>query len=188
MEIKTETSYLEIKKYNNEQLIKECIEEIKDNLIIKPEIKIMGKICNQNRDVNFYSNDVEGYKYSGQIMKSNKLSKKLQQLLNDINKITNRDYNSILINRYNDGNNSIGAHSDNEKEIDNDLVVSLSYGSTRKFRIRNKQTKEIIKDILLKSLDICIMGGNFQKDYTHEIPIEKKIKDERYSFTFRKFK
>jgi len=30
------------------------------------------------------------------------------------------------------------------------------------------------------------MGGNFQKLYTHEIPIQKKIKESRISFTFRK--
>ena len=30
------------------------------------------------------------------------------------------------------------------------------------------------------------MGGNFQKLYTHEIPIQKKIKEYRISFTFRK--
>ena len=30
------------------------------------------------------------------------------------------------------------------------------------------------------------MGGDFQKEFTHEIPIEKKIKLPRYSFTLRK--
>jgi len=29
------------------------------------------------------------------------------------------------------------------------------------------------------------MSGNFQKEFTHEIPIEKRVKGERYSFTFR---
>jgi hypothetical protein len=30
------------------------------------------------------------------------------------------------------------------------------------------------------------MGGDFQIEFTHGIPIEKKIKDVRYSLTFRK--
>ena len=30
------------------------------------------------------------------------------------------------------------------------------------------------------------MTGDFQNEFTHEIPIEKNIKDIRYSFTFRK--
>jgi hypothetical protein len=64
MEIKTEKSFLEVKNYNNENLIKECIKDIEDKLLIKPEIKIMGKICYQKRDINFFSNDIDEYKYS----------------------------------------------------------------------------------------------------------------------------
>jgi len=30
------------------------------------------------------------------------------------------------------------------------------------------------------------MVGNFQKEFTHEIPIEKKVKGTRFSFTFRR--
>jgi hypothetical protein len=30
------------------------------------------------------------------------------------------------------------------------------------------------------------MGGNFQNEFLHGIPIEKKIMDVRYSLTFRK--
>ena len=30
------------------------------------------------------------------------------------------------------------------------------------------------------------MGGEFQKEFTHEIPIERKVKNVRWSFTFRK--
>jgi hypothetical protein len=29
------------------------------------------------------------------------------------------------------------------------------------------------------------MGGDFQKEFTHEVPIEKKVREGRYSLTFR---
>jgi len=29
------------------------------------------------------------------------------------------------------------------------------------------------------------MGGRFQEEFTHEIPVEKKVKKERISFTFQ---
>jgi len=32
------------------------------------------------------------------------------------------------------------------------------------------------------------MGGDFQKEFLHEIPVQKKIKEPRFSFTFRKHK
>jgi alkylated DNA repair dioxygenase AlkB len=41
-------------------------------------------------------------------------------------------------------------------------------------------------DVPTNSGEMLIMGGDFQKEFTHEIPIEKKIKHPRISFTFRK--
>ena len=49
-----------------------------------------------------------------------------------------------------------------------------------------KETKEIMCDESTTHCSILHMGGNFQKLYTHEIPIQKKIKEPRISFTFRK--
>jgi alkylated DNA repair dioxygenase AlkB len=40
----------------------------------------------------------------------------------------------------------------------------------------------------MKSCDIIFMSGDFQKEFTHEIPKQLKIKEPRYSFTFRHHK
>ena len=40
-------------------------------------------------------------------------------------------------------------------------------------------------DVLTNSYELLHMGGDFQKEFTHEIPIEKKVKEPRISFTFR---
>ena len=84
------------------------------------------------------------------------------------------EFNGILVNKYMDGNDYISAHSDDETGLDLVGVVSISYGSERIFRIRNKATKEIICDELTTHCSILHMVGNFQKLYTHEIPIQKK--------------
>jgi alkylated DNA repair dioxygenase AlkB len=65
-------------------------------------------------------------------------------------------------------------------------VVSVSFGASRKFRIRDKATNNIVMDIPTNSNEILIMGGDFQKEFTHEVPVEKKITTARISFTFRK--
>ena len=85
-----------------------------------------------------------------------------------------------------DGNDYISAHSDDETGLDSVGVVSISYGSERIFRIRKKDTKQKIYDTLTTHCSILHMGGNFQKEFTHEVPVEKKVKDKRISFTFRK--
>ena len=84
------------------------------------------------------------------------------------------------------GDDSIGAHSDDEKNLGNKGVVAISYGAVRKFRIRDRTTRKIVIDIPTISNEIIHMGGDFQKEFTHQIPVEKRVKDIRYSFTFRK--
>jgi hypothetical protein len=47
-------------------------------------------------------------------------------------------------------------------------------------------TNKIVIDISTEPTNIIQMAGDFQKEFTHEIPVEKKVKDVRYSFTFRR--
>jgi len=184
--IKTETSSLKTYDIEDKDLINKCVEDIKNELINKPPVIIYGKLLNQNRDIGFYSNEIEEFKYSGTSIKSKKLSKNLKKLIKNINKLFNTNYNGILINRYNDGNDKIGAHKDKEKCLDlNDGVLSISFGESRKFRIKDNN-KKTIKDIILYNKSLCLMSGNFQNEFYHEIPQEKN-KGCRYSFTFRKF-
>ncbi len=182
-----EEAYLAISQYENLEMIQECVNEIDDKLLIKPEIIICGKVFHQRRDVGFFSNESIGYKYSNQLMKSQPLTATLTILLNEIKEMFHADFNGILINRYNDGNDYISPHSDDESALDpNTGVVALSYGGERIFRIRRKKNKEIVHEEITSSGKIIQMAGYFQVLYTHEIPIQKECKDIRYSFTFRK--
>lgn len=186
MEIQTQKSFLKKGVFDDKILLQECINEIEHLLIKNPQIKIYDKIAYQHRSIGFFSNTSIGYKYSGQIAKSQKLTEKLNVLLEKVNKIYNSKYNGILINKYTDGNDYIGAHSDDESALDsNSGVIAISVGQSRKFRIRNKSDKKIVKDIIVNDGEIIQMGGDFQKEFTHEIPVEKKAKGTRYSFTFR---
>jgi hypothetical protein len=63
-----------------------------------------------------------------------------------------------------------------ETALSNAGVVCISYGASRKFRIRDKLTGKIVMDIPTTSKEIWVMGGNFQKEFTHEVPVEKKLK------------
>ena len=184
--IKTKKSFLKSNKFNNIELLKNTVSEVDLNLTKNPSIIVFGKKCKQHRSIGFFSNQSIGYFYSGQILKSIPLSKYTTELLKQVNLIYKSDFNGILVNKYIDGNDKIGAHSDNEDNLDKIGVVAISYGTSRKFRIRDKKTKKIVKDIIMNHGDIIHMGGNFQQEFTHEIPVEKKIKSCRYSFTFRK--
>lgn len=184
--IQTEKSALKLIKHEYKELVEKCIKEIEDKLDIRPEIMVYGRKCNQNRDVGFFSNESIGYKYSKKLQKSKPLTNSLNILLNSVNEKLNSDFNGILINKYSDGTQNIGTHSDDEDTLGNVGVCAISYGAIRNFRIRNKFTKKIVENVDTKDDEIILMEGDFQKEFTHEIPVQKKVKDMRYSFTFRK--
>ncbi len=171
---------------HNVKFLEHVINQIDQDLESNLPIIVYGKECIQHRSIGFFSNSSIGYKYSKKLVKSKPLTDNLWVLLDQINWKFKSDYNGILINKYSDGNDYIGKHSDDESALSNAGVVAMSFGASRTFRVRCKQSGQIIKDIPTKSNQILIMGGNFQKEFTHEIPIEKKVNEPRYSLTFRK--
>lgn len=136
----------------------------------------------------------------------NKIKEKLNKLL--INKINNDfikeninfslDFNSCLLNLYENGNEFISPHRDCIESFGlYPTIIGLSIGETRTLRFKkikfNKDNLKSLKkdlnntfDFVLQDNSIFIMAGCSQKYYTHEI-IKDDSKNKRYSFTFRKW-
>lgn len=158
---------------------------------IKPPITVFGRACHQQRNVCFVSSESAGYAYSNQVMRS-KLPKpehvRLLQIVNEKYKPA-KPFNGILINQYPDGNHYIGAHSDDERGVDVSAgVLAISHGAIRKFRVVRKKKTKTDNPVVVPTHPyhaIQMKGPNFQRDYTHEIPIEKKVSEMRTSITFR---
>ena len=187
--IKTEKSALITHNLEPEMvmLLEECVQQIDSELDYHPEIKIFDKICHQQRSIGFYSDTSKGYNYSSTLTPSKKMKPCLRELLIYINDKFDANFNGILINKYENGEEYIGKHSDDERGLQpNCGVIAMSFGAVRKFRIRDKCTGKIVLDVPTESNKIIQMCGHFQKEFTHEIPVEKKVKECRYSLTFRR--
>lgn len=182
--IDTGKSSLTLHKHKSDKLVAYCVNEIHDLLLEKPTINIFGKECHQQRDVGFFSNESIGYRYSGQIMEAQPLLPYISQLLEKVCIMTGKPFNAILINRYENGSNFISAHSDNMKDLAHSTIACISSGE-RTFRVRNKLTKEIECDIETINRIMIVMDGEFQNEFTHEIPRSNMHCQRRYSFTFR---
>ena len=180
------TAFLAQGIFPNIPLLEQCVLDIQGKLEERLPIIIYGRQCYQKRNIGFFSNTSIGYNYSRQTVLSTPLSCGLSELLEYVNTIFNADFNGILVNEYISGEDYISAHSDDETGLDQIGVVAISYGYPRKFRIRNKYNKQIVFEIPTTHCGILHMGGDFQNNYTHEIPVEKRIREKRISFTFRK--
>lgn len=149
----------------------------------KPPIFLYGRTVHMQRSVGFFSDDSIGYKYSQQIAKSQPLTSWMKDLLIKVNDDLGTSFNGILVNRYEDGSEYIGPHSDDERSLSNGTVAAISLGSSRTFRVRSKKDKTRI-DLETKDGQLLVMSGKFQQEYTHEIP--KCAKGNlRISLTFR---
>lgn len=168
-------------------LLQQCIQEADPELDHHPEIQIFGKTCHQQRSIGFFSDTSVGYNYSTTITRSKQMKPCLSELLAYVNHKFDASFNGILINKYENGEEYIGKHSDDERGLQPTCgVIAMSFGAVRKFRIRDKVTGKIVLDVPTEANKIIQMAGNFQREFTHEIPVEKKVKQPRYSLTFRR--
>lgn len=155
-------------------------------LVTRPVVMVYGKECHQQRNVGFFSDTSSGYRYSGQIARSQPMTPMLNRVTQLVNETLGTDFNGVLVNHYPDGDSYIGAHSDDERGLSktNKYVASISFGATRVFRVRHKSSKKIALDVPMPAGSMIVMGGRFQELYTHEVPKKKGLLD-RWSLTFR---
>jgi alkylated DNA repair dioxygenase AlkB len=151
----------------------------------RPPVVVYGKECRQNRSVGFFSDESAGYTYSGQRMKAEPLTAELAEIMDHVNDEFGEVYNGILVNVYHDGRDYIGAHCDDENHLGVSGVVSITFGETRTFRVRDRKTKKIAVDVDACDGTVLHMRGPFQKEFTHEVPKQLRIKSARLSLTFR---
>jgi alkylated DNA repair dioxygenase AlkB len=96
-------------------------------------------------------------------------------------------YNSVLCNLYRDGDDAMGWHSDSEPELGPEpSIASLSFGAARRFRLRHRHDKTLRLDIELESGTLLLMSGATQRNYRHDLPRAKAVREPRINLTFRR--
>ena len=157
------------------------------------KIKLFGKEYELPREQQVYG--ISNYTYSGKTFETiEHMPPYLSCCLNWANsKIKNDEpkYNMILVNWYFNGADNIGWHKDDEKEIiPGTDVLTISFGQSRKFKIKHDTIKDLKHDILTHHNGYIVMGGHFQEEFKHCIPKTtcKNNQGKRISITFRKFK
>ena len=95
------------------------------------------------------------------------------------------NFNSCLLNYYPSGEDGMGYHADNERELgEQPVIASLSLGATRKFVFKHKKTQDKV-ELYLESGQLIVMHGDTQSFWKHSITKTKKVTTGRISLTFR---
>jgi alkylated DNA repair dioxygenase AlkB len=95
-------------------------------------------------------------------------------------------FNSVLANRYRDGRDRMGWHSDDEPELGpRPFIASLSLGATRRFALKPRgEGGRLALDLPHGSL--LLMAGDTQRRYRHALPGTARPVGERINLTFRR--
>ena len=149
------------------------------------QIIMFGKAITTKRKVAFYADHHIDYTYSNVKKKGLSWTPELLKIKSLIEAHTGATYNACLLNLYHNGEEGMGWHSDDEKEIiPNSSIASLSIGAERKFAFKHKLTKETV-NLMLENGSLLEMKGPIQQYWWHSLPKTKKVQAPRINLTFR---
>jgi alkylated DNA repair dioxygenase AlkB len=95
-------------------------------------------------------------------------------------------WNTCLLNRYRDGNDTMGWHSDEDvrRYGEEPHICSVSFGFERVFRLRRNSDHTDQVDFTLGGGAVLLMHGKTQKFWQHSLP-KRSGALERINLTFR---
>lgn len=151
------------------------------------KIKLFGKEYWQPRLLAWYGDPDSSYRYSGTEHRPLAWTTTLLELKAKVEAASGSTFNSVLLNQYRHGQDSMGWHSDDEPELGPEPVIaSLSLGAARRFRFRpRKGFTGQKREFPLNNGSLLIMHGQTQARWQHHIPKTKKEVGIRINLTFR---
>ncbi|WP_372745091.1 alpha-ketoglutarate-dependent dioxygenase AlkB [Lutibacter sp.] len=158
---------------------------LKANFWEQDELVMFGKRIVTARKVAWFGDLDYQYSYSNSIKKSIYWTPELLSIKNLVELKTGQKFNSCLLNLYHNGNEGMGWHQDNERELGvNPVIASLSLGATRKFSFKHIQSKQKV-EIILHPGSLLLMKGETQEKWLHSLPKTTKVNMPRINLTFR---
>jgi len=149
-------------------------------------IRIFGKSYLTPRLTAWYGEAGKLYSYSGLKLSPNPCTDSLLEIKSLIEDSVKLSFNSVLLNWYRGGNDSMGWHADDEKELGiNPEIASLSLGETRTFRFRYKKNHRNSFGLPLENGSLLLMAGEIQHYWQHSLPRTAKRSCDRLNLTFR---
>ncbi len=174
-------NFLELKAAN------QYFETLKNTIAWQQDvIKVYGKVYQQPRLTALFAENGKPYAYSNLIMEPHDFTPELLKIKQKVEALSKTTFTHCLLNRYRDGKDSNGWHSDNEKSLgQNPVIASVSLGQVRSFHLKHKTDMAGSYKMVLNHGSLLIMQGETQHYWLHQVPKTKKIIGERINLTFR---
>jgi alkylated DNA repair dioxygenase AlkB len=110
----------------------------------------------------------------------------LQKIREKVEPLAGIRFNSVLLNYYRDGNDSVAWHSDKESIMGSQPVIaSVSFGQVRSFDIRSKSDHREKYSVRLEHGSFLLMKSGLQEHWEHRIAKSVRPMKARINLTFR---
>jgi alkylated DNA repair dioxygenase AlkB len=162
-----------------------------DELPLRQEsLVICGREIATPRLTSWHGDPDAHYRYSGRTFAPTAWTPTLERVRDRLVDTLGIRFHGVLANFYRDGNDAMGWHSDDERELgpdapDDVIVASVSLGAMRRFLLQPKAKDDDKVELALGGGDLLVMGGSTQLRYRHSVPRERGITTPRLNLTFR---
>jgi alkylated DNA repair dioxygenase AlkB len=165
----------------------DLMQKLKASIQWKQEtIRMYGKLLNTPRLTAWYGNNSKTYAFSGKKYNPHPWTPELLLIKNRVEQAAGVAFNSVLLNDYRNGSDSVAWHADDEPELGiNPIIASVSFGQARRFDVRHKQDHKLKYSVQLENGSLLIMKGDLQHNWEHQVPKSARAINERINLTFR---
>lgn len=128
------------------------------------------------------------YSFSGNTFQPLDWNSTVLSIKKELEEVLNTEFNSVLLNLYRNGSDSMSWHADDEPELGTEpIIASVSLGAERNFAWKPK-SGGLSKKVLLPHGSLLVMKGHFQSEFLHALPKMKRSDKNRINLTFRAIK
>ena len=149
------------------------------------QLLMFGKLITTKRKVAWVGDAGCSYTYSGVKKFPQVWTADLLHIKHKLESLAHSTFNSCLLNLYHDGDEGMGWHSDDEKELDSAApIASVSLGGARKFAFKHKLDKTSVS-LFLEDGSVLLMQPPTQEFWQHSLTKTKRAVAPRINLTFR---
>ncbi len=153
---------------------------------IRPTVRFGKRIIPSPRLAAWHGDEGAVYRYSGIENIPLPWNETLSGIRMSLESATGCRFNSVLLNYYRSGQDSMGWHRDNEPELGSEpLIASISLGEERRFLMQHVKDRNLRWHTDLDNGSLLIMLGQTQQFWRHSIPKSKTRNNPRINLTFR---
>jgi len=128
------------------------------------------------------------YEFSGLTLPTKQWTPLIASTRDYVEKLTREKFNYVLINKYENGSQYIGYHSDDESTLDPLApIVTLSLGEKRHLNLKHNRFPTVyVMTVPLEDASLLSMNFPTNRHYKHSILRSPVITKPRISLTFRR--